>query len=398
MENKSYKKENIFLRLFDQSKKYAHYRWLEKMGIKNLNPEKINFFLRVYVFPVLISAFSLYVNFLLRFFPDKIPVFLFYLIVVMVCSWEGGFLSGLISLLSLTAGFYFIFNFSAVEIISFVLGSLFVAYLIDHTRRTREIRTLKKQTEVYALNFRKLFENFNKSQDEIKARDEFLSIASHELKTPLTTMLLKLNNMLNRIKNVSLSNFSVPELMNVLENAQQQIKWLTAMINDLLNVSLITTGRMSLERKNSDLVQITKDVIENFKELIKQENYQVEFDYKQSVIGYWDNVRIEQAITNLVSNAIRYGNKKPIFIKIENGGKIARFMIKDQGKGIGRGEQKHIFARFRRGDHENGYTKGLGVGLYITDQIVKAHGGEIKLSSQPNKGSTFIIELPLNGK
>lgn len=280
-----------------------------------------------------------------------------------------------------------------------ILISFFVSYLVDSDRRNEEIERLKKQEKLYGEQFLELHKDLKKASDEIKARDEFLSITSHELRTPLTTMLLKLHNMLNTVKNVSLSNFSVESLMRVLENAETQIKVLTTMINDLLNVSLITTGRMNLFKEHTDLVEITRQVLENFSEMLDKEGYKVRLENKAPVIGFWDKGRVEQAVTNLVSNAIKYGRGQPINIKVFNHGGFGKFVIRDRGVGIPRGEYKMLFHLFRRVENNDGEKKkGLGVGLYITNQIVKAHGGKIKVASIPRVGSTFTMELPVSEK
>ena len=304
-----------------------------------------------------------------------------------------------------TIGIFFIFKSLSkqsssnqellIQLVAFILSVIVVSILIGIVRRTGEIKELKKREKIYAQTFTQLHDEYVKAREEIKARDEFLSIASHELKTPLTSMLLKLHDMINNIRNVSLANFSVPELMKVLENAEQQIRSLSTMINDLLNVSLITTGRMNLDSENFDLVAAVKRVKENFSEILERKHYLVKIDAKSPVIGFWDRARIEQAITNLLSNAIKYGDNKPIEIKIFVSEGMGKFVIKDQGIGIQPEKQKMLFNRFTRAVPADGEKKGLGVGLYITHQIVKAHNGKVKLFSFPKKGSTFTIELPI---
>lgn len=282
-----------------------------------------------------------------------------------------------------------------VLLLAFIVGGIVVRILMGIINRTSEVKELRKMEKLYAQRFTQLHDEYVKANEEITARDEFLSIASHELKTPLTSMLLKLHNMINSVRNVSLANFSVPELMKVLENAEQQVKSLTAMINDLLNVSLITTGRMDLDLENFDLIAVTKRVEENFSELLARNNCQVTIEAQSPVLGFWDKARIEQAITNLFSNAIKYGENKPIEIKIFKSGGMGTFIIKDQGIGIAKEKQKMLFGRFTRATSADGEKKGLGVGLYITHQIVNAHNGKVTLLSTPNGGSTFTIELPI---
>ena len=276
-----------------------------------------------------------------------------------------------------------------------IAGAIIISFLIDLAWENSEIKRLKKQEKLYAHSFIKLFDDYKLAEKDIKARDEFLSIISHELKTPLTVMLLKLHNELKNIQNASLANFSVHELVEVLKNSEKQIKWLKSMINDLLDISLITTGRMNLTLENIDLVEITNQVKSSFSEVLKKQKYKIKVSSKSPVIGKWDKVRIEQIITNLFSNAIKYGEGKPIDIQIIKSENKAKFIIKDRGIGISSGEQKIIFDLFKRANGNGEYKKGLGVGLFITSQIVKIHGGKIKVSSKPNKGSIFTVELPL---
>ena len=285
----------------------------------------------------------------------------------------------------------------SIQFLIFIVVVIITRILIGIVRRSSELKMLKKREKIYAKTFIKLHNEYVKARKEIKDRDEFLLIATHELKTPLTSMLLKLENMINNVRNVSLANFSVKELMMVLENAEQQVKSLSMMINNLLNVSLITTGKMNLDRKNFDLVAVTKRVKENFSEVLLRNNYQIKINAKSPVVGYWDKARIEEVITNLFSNAIKYGENKPVEISIVNSGSIGKFIIKDQGVGIPQEKQKMLFDRFTRASPNNGEIKGLGVGLYIANQIVKVHNGRIKLFSLPKKGSTFTVELPLKG-
>ncbi|HEX7542769.1 MAG TPA: HAMP domain-containing sensor histidine kinase [Patescibacteria group bacterium] len=325
-----------------------------------------------------------------------------------VSKWTENFILVLFSILVsviTTIGIFFIFKSLnkqsswnlelPIQLIAFILSIIVVRILIGIVRRTNEVKELKKREKDYAQTFTQLHDEYVKALEEIKARDEFLSIASHELKTPLTSILLKLHNMINNVRNVSLVNFSVPELMRVLENAEQQIRSLSTMINDLLNISLITTGRMDLDLENLDLVAATKRVKENFSEVLERKHYLVKINAKSPVIGFWDRARIEQVITNLLSNAIKYGENKPIEIKIFISEGMGKFSIKDQGIGILPEKQKMLFNRFARVAPTDGEKKGLGVGLYITHQIVKAHNGRVKLFSVPKEGSTFTIELPI---
>ena len=236
--------------------------------------------------------------------------------------------------------------------------------------------------------------NFENAQKEIQARDQFLAIASHELKTPVTSMLLQVQTAIHNIRNVSLANFSVANLLKMLEGTEQQSQRLSKMVNDLLNLSLITTGRIELELEETVMAKVVKDVAENFSEKMKRENNSITVTADKPVIGTWDKVRIEQAVSNLISNAIKYGKNKPIIITVSHANNEAVLTVEDQGIGMSSEQQKKIFERFERAVNSKDY-QGLGVGLYITNQIVKAHHGKIYVHSKPNDGSVFVIELPL---
>ena len=276
-----------------------------------------------------------------------------------------------------------------------ILITIAVSVFLGLIKDSKEVKKLKAQQKVYARSFTALHDEHALALKNIKARDQFLSIISHELKTPLTVMLLNLHSLSKSIQSDSLANFSIHELVKVLKNSELQIKWLSSMVNDLLNVSLITTGRMDLKLENTDLVAITRQVTESFSEILKKDKNKIKIQAKSSVLGKWDKSRIEQVVTNLISNAIKYGNGKPIEIKIFKSGNQGKFIIKDHGMGIPPHEQKVIFDLFKRASGPGEYTKGLGVGLFITSQIVKIHGGKIKVSSVPTKGTSFTIELPL---
>lgn len=228
----------------------------------------------------------------------------------------------------------------------------------------------------------------------IQARDEFLSIASHELKTPLTSMLLQLQTVLHSIKSQSLASFSIERTMTSLESTISQSKRLSKLVNDLLNISLITTGRLELEREKTDLTKIVKDVSERLKEQAHKSGSEIKVLDGKAVIGHWDRIRMEQVVTNLITNAIKYGDGKPVEVEVANGGKQALLRITDHGLGIPHDLQDKIFDRFQRGEVKSS-IKGLGVGLYLVNEIVKAHNGKIALSSKPKEGSTFTIQLPL---
>jgi signal transduction histidine kinase len=235
---------------------------------------------------------------------------------------------------------------------------------------------------------------YQESKEAIQARDEFLSIASHELKTPLTSMLLQLQTVLHSIKSESLANFSIEKTMTMLESTIGQSKRLSKLVNDLLNISLITTGRLELEKEEVDLTKVTKEVVSRLEETAEKSGITLEFEGKGKVTGKWDKIRLEQVVTNLITNGIKYGDSKPVTVSVSNSNNIAQLQVSDRGIGIPEDQKKIIFNRFERGDVKGSY-KGLGVGLYLVNEIVKAHGGKVEVESKPHKGSVFTVKLPL---
>lgn len=331
--------------------------------------------------------------------------FLYFTLIITLNTWYGGLKLGLfITFFAiLNSIYFFIFPYQFLshqfflhlyEISLFSLTGTLISFVIEKYKRTDLVNEHKQKYRQYDSQVKKLENENIKMKQEIKLRDEFLSIASHELKTPLTSMLLKLQLVLHNVRNVSLANFSVENLLKMLETAELQTKRLAKMINDLLNISLITTGKMNLELGKADVTEIVKEVVNEFSEKLTKSGYTLELEADKSYIGWVDKVRIEQVISNLMSNALKYGNNKPIEVKVIGNDSIAKIIVKDSGIGIEKREKDRIFGLFERGTTNNNY-KGLGVGLFIANQIIKAHHGTIRVDSKPNSGATFTIEIPL---
>lgn len=234
---------------------------------------------------------------------------------------------------------------------------------------------------------------FSEAQAAIQTRDEFLSIASHELKTPLAGILLALQFAIRHLKKDE--NFTDESVFNALNTGVVQTRRLSGLINDLLNVSTMSSGELSIEREECDLVGMISDTLKGFEFQLQKEKIDINFtsEYK-TLWGNWDRSRIEEVITNLISNAIKYGNRKPIKVELEKKNEKAIIRVIDKGMGIRREEQKAIFELFRRTVAAQD-LKGMGIGLYISNQIVKAHNGKIYVKSIEGKGSTFMVELPI---
>lgn len=233
---------------------------------------------------------------------------------------------------------------------------------------------------------------FSEAQEALRSRDEFLAIASHELKTPLTSILLALQYSLRHLNQNE--DKDIAKVKNALETGITQTRRLSALMNDLLNISVISTGNLKIEKEEADLVQIIKDAISGVQLQIERKHIKINFkSNKQIVIGNWDKVRLGEVFSNLISNAIKYGKNKPINISLKAEKKYIIIKVVDRGIGISNDDMKNVFEIFRRTSASKDY-KGIGVGLYISKEIIAAHNGEIILESKPDKGSKFTLKLP----
>jgi signal transduction histidine kinase len=223
----------------------------------------------------------------------------------------------------------------------------------------------------------------------VAARDQFLSIASHELKTPLTSLQLQLQSLQRGFQ----SSGGDPErLAAKLKTATRSTERLTELVNRLLDVSRITGGAMDLVREELDLVELARDVSERFREALPQPG--IEIVAPVPVLGWWDHMRLDTLVANLVSNAVKYGDGKPIEVRVSGDGATARLAVVDHGIGIAQADQARIFERFERAVPERHYG-GFGVGLWVARLVAEAHGGRIEVDSEEGRGSTFVLELPL---
>jgi signal transduction histidine kinase len=178
-----------------------------------------------------------------------------------------------------------------------------------------------------------------------------------------------------------------------LDIAVRQTHRLEKLIENLLDVSRIATGQLKLELEEFDVCDAVRDVVRRLGEDAERAGCKLELHADKPAFGKWDRLRVEQVATNLFSNAIKYAAGKPIEISLESDANIARLRVHDHGIGIGPESISRIFDRFERAVSARHFG-GLGMGLYITRQIVEAHGGAIFVTSELGVGSTFTVELP----
>jgi signal transduction histidine kinase len=188
--------------------------------------------------------------------------------------------------------------------------------------------------------------------------------------------------------------FTLDKMHAMVDRDERQIKSLIRLIEDMLDVSRIRTGKLSIRSTRFDLSTLVRDVLHNFSQQIDAAEASVTLDAEQPVIGKWDEFRIEQVISNLLTNALRYGARNPVSLKVYREGGLALVEVQDQGIGISEENQKRIFQQFERVSAKYAVT-GLGLGLFISEQIVAAHGGTISVHSRIGEGALFRVCLPL---
>ena len=231
-------------------------------------------------------------------------------------------------------------------------------------------------------------------EQAVRMRDDFMSIVAHEVRTPLNGLILETQLRKMHLARDNAAAFTLDKMHAMVDRDERQIKSLIRLIEDMLDVSRIRTGKLSIRPKRVDLSTLVRDVLHNFSQQIDAAEASVSLDAAQPVIGNWDEFRIEQVISNLLTNALRYGAKSPIAVKVYSEGGQALVDVQDQGIGISEENQKRIFQQFERVSARHAVA-GLGLGLFISEQIVAAHGGTITVQSRIGEGALFRVCLPL---
>ncbi|MDX9677498.1 hybrid sensor histidine kinase/response regulator [Pseudomonas zeae] len=270
----------------------------------------------------------------------------------------------------------------------------------------RQSKALKQQLEALEQARREqeaLLQKLQNTQLEleqaVRMRDDFMSIVAHEVRTPLNGLILETQLRKMHLARDNAAAFTLDKMHAMVDRDERQIKSLIRLIEDMLDVSRIRTGKLSIRPSRFDLVQLVSNLLQNFAQQIEAAETEVSFTAPVPVEGHWDEFRIEQVVTNLLTNALRYGGRSPIQVRVYCEGDEARIEVQDRGIGISQDNQKRIFQQFERVSAKT-VVAGLGLGLFISEQIVAAHGGSIVVESEINEGALFRVCLPIqeNGK
>jgi signal transduction histidine kinase len=236
------------------------------------------------------------------------------------------------------------------------------------------------------------------SEAAVAARDEFLAVAAHELRTPLTSMLLHIEAIERTLPNesgtASEANLPVPpsDQKRILAVARQARR-LSGLIDSMLDVSKMTGGHLSLELVQIDVTALVREVVQRFTPDAAAAACTLTLRLDAPAVGLLDATRLDQIVTNLIANALKYGAGSPIDVAVEADEQVIRLHVRDHGIGISPHDQERIFLRFERAADERQYA-GAGLGLWITSELVKALGGRVSLHSVPGQGAAFTVVLP----
>jgi signal transduction histidine kinase len=241
-------------------------------------------------------------------------------------------------------------------------------------------------------------------EEAVRVRQDFLSVAGHELKTPLTSLLLNARSLEKALATPPAAPSPLAPLQadqrlaDRWQGLQRQIGRLTGLVDRLLDVSRIGAGKLTLDLETLDLAEVARDVAGRFS---GTESGQITIDVPDAINGRWDRTRIEQVITNLLSNAVNYSEGRPVTVvarRVEMCSESrAEIVVRDHGIGIAPEALSRIFERFERATSGRQYG-GLGLGLWIVRQLVDAMDGSIKVESDLGRGSTFTVQLPIRAR
>ncbi|AEB56216.1 hybrid sensor histidine kinase/response regulator [Ectopseudomonas mendocina] len=264
----------------------------------------------------------------------------------------------------------------------------------------RHRKALSMQLEVVEAARREqeaLLEELRETQAElqkaVEMRDVFMSIASHELRTPLNGLILDVQLRRLRLEQGRMDAFTPDKLQEMITRDERQIRSLSRLIDDMLDVSRIRTGKLSVRPEPGDLGVLAGNVVESLAAQFTNTGTPIDLHVEGPAPVMMDEFRIEQVLANLLTNALRYGGGNPVSVRVAAEGEQVRAEVRDQGLGISEEDQGRVFEQFERVSGTS-VAQGLGLGLFISEQIVQAHGGRIELSSRLGEGSCFSVVLP----
>ncbi len=272
-----------------------------------------------------------------------------------------------------------------------------VKVFVTLDQQRREMRRQMEALERSRREQETLLRELNKTQEELqrslRMRDDFMSLVAHELRTPLNTLFLETQMRSLQLKRGNVPAFDPEQMANMIKRDERQIKAMIRLIDDMLDVSRMKSGTLSIRPGKVELMGLLERVVNDLSLQAAAANTTLQLCVHPPVEGWWDEFRIEQVIVNLLTNALRYGGGGTVEVDVQEVGCHVRIDVRDHGKGIAPDYIDRIFEPYERGAR-SGEPKGLGLGLYISRQLATSHGGELTVHSTPGQGATFSLLLP----
>ena len=266
---------------------------------------------------------------------------------------------------------------------------------LDQQRRQmqRQMAALERSRQEQETLLRELNQTQEELQRSLRMRDEFMSLVAHELRTPLNTLFLEAQMRSLQLKRGTLATIKPDQFEAMIKRDERQIKAMIRLIDDMLDVSRMRSGQLSIRPAQVQLMDLLERVVSDLSLQAAATGCKLSLQPHPPVEGCWDEFRIEQVVVNLLTNALRYGGGQPVEVSVQYADDTVRIDVRDEGKGIAPSDLERIFEPYERGAR-NGEPKGLGLGLYISRQLAISHGGELRVTSKPGEGSTFSLILP----
>ncbi|OOG36787.1 hybrid sensor histidine kinase/response regulator [Polaromonas sp. A23] len=273
--------------------------------------------------------------------------------------------------------------------------NVFVDLHRQRSESRRQVQALEASRQEQEVLLQQLRTTQGELQASIRSRDDFMSMVAHELRTPLNTLFLEAQLRKMQLDRGRADIFDTAYLQAMVARDKRQVEAMMRLIDDMMDASRIRSNQLSIRPGPVELSSFLARVVDNLSNQALAAGSAITLDAGKPVTALWDEFRIEQVVVNLLTNALRYGAGKPVQVSLSLSSHGACISVRDQGRGISEADQQRIFEQFERIASDDG-TGGLGLGLYITRQLVEAHGGTIDVKSRPGEGSVFTVTLPLN--
>ncbi|MEO8023183.1 hybrid sensor histidine kinase/response regulator [Polaromonas sp.] len=273
--------------------------------------------------------------------------------------------------------------------------NVFVDLYCQRMETRRQVEALEASRKEQQVLMQQLQATQGELQAAIRMRDDFMSMVVHELRTPLNSLFLEAQMRKMQLDRGRIDIFDTPYLQNMVARDKRQIEAMTRLIDDMMDASRIRSNQLSIRPAPVELSSLLERVVANLSNQALAAGCTITLDAAKPVTAMGDEFRIEQVVINLLTNALRYGAGKPVDVSLSPLPQGACISVRDQGRGVSEADQQRIFEQFSRIVSDDG-TGGLGLGLYITHQLVEAHGGSIRVESRLGEGSVFTVTLPLD--